>query len=206
MMKTSQEGISLIKRFEGCKLIVYLDPVGIPTAGYGTTKGLTKAMIGQPITQAQADQWLKEDLEKFEKKVAKYDPTYHWTQSEWNSLVCFCYNVGSIDKLTAYGTRTKKQIADAMLNYNKAGGKVLNGLTKRRQAERELFLRTKINKPTIKRGASGSAVRELQRLLGIKDDGIFGYATETAVSIFQKEHGLVADGIVGQQTWAELLK
>ena len=207
-MKTSKEGIALIKKYEGCVLHVYLDAVGIPTAGYGTTRGLNAYMVGKPITQAQADQWLKEDLAKFEKKVDKYELTYHWNQQEFDALVSFAYNVGSIDKLTANGTRTKKAIADAMLNYNKAKGKVLNGLTKRRQAERELFLRgTAVVKPTLRRGMSGESVKEMQGLLGIKDDGIFGVATETAVKIFQKEHKpLVVDGVCGSKTWAELLK
>lgn len=204
-MKISQEGISLIKRFEGCVLKIYLDAVGVPTAGYGHTAGLTKAMVGMPITQLQADTWLSQDLEKFEKKVSKYDSKYHWNINEFSSLVSFCYNIGNIDGLTAKGTRTKAQIADAMLNYNKAGGKVLSGLTKRRKAERELFLSGN-EYPTLKRGMSGKAVKELQMLLGINADGIFGCLTETAVRLFQKQHGLTEDGIVGKNTWSELLK
>lgn len=204
-MKISQAGISLIKRFEGCVLKIYPDAVGVPTAGYGHTAGLTKAMVGMPITQLQADTWLSQDLEKFEKKVSKYDSKYHWNINEFSSLVSFCYNIGNIDGLTAKGTRTKAQIADAMLNYNKAGGKVLSGLTKRRKAERELFLSGK-EYPTLKRGMSGRAVKELQMLLGINADGIFGCLTETAVRLFQKQHGLTEDGIVGKNTWSELLK
>ena len=204
-MKISQEGISLIKRFEGCVLKIYLDAVGVPTAGYGHTAGLTKTMVGMPITQLQADTWLSQDLEKFEKKVSKYDSKYHWNINEFSSLVSFCYNIGNIDGLTAKGTRTKAQIADAMLNYNKAGGKVLSGLTKRRKAERELFLSGN-EYPTLKRGMSGKAVKELQMLLGINADGIFGCLTETAVRLFQKQHGLTEDGIVGKNTWSELLK
>lgn len=212
-MSVTKETVDFVKQFEGYKPYIYLDPVGVPTAGYGTTKGLTISMVGNPITQAQAEQWLREDLEKFEKKVMKYDPIYHWTYNEKISLISFAYNIGSIDGLTNKGTRSKKEITDAMLNYNKAKGKELKGLTRRRQAERELFLKggihvsaTPLKHPTLKRGASGNAVGELQRLLGLKQDKIFGYATETAVKIFQKEHGLEIDGIVGQKTWAELLK
>ena len=170
-------------------------------------------MVGMPITMAQAEAWLKDDLAKFEKKVDKYDPIYHWTSNERSAMISFCYNVGNIDGLTAKGTRNKEQIAQAMLGYNKAKGKVLNGLTRRRQAERELFLSggisctpTKIYHPTLRRGAQGNAVGELQRLLGIKEDKIFGIATETAVKIFQTDRGLIPDGCVGQKTWAELLK
>lgn len=206
-MKISSEGLALLKRFEGCKLYVYLDPVGIPTAGYGTTKGLTKAMVGQPVTQEQADQWLKEDLEKFEKKVMKYDPIYHFSSQEFSSLVCFSYNIGNIDGLTAKGTRTRQEIADAMLKYNTAKGKVLNGLTKRRQAERELFLKGNSKTyPTVRRGYTGEAVKELQKLLGLPETGYAGCETEVAIIAYQKEHGLVPDGICGTKTWAELLK
>ena len=207
-MKISQEGINLIKRFEGCVLKIYLDAVGVPSAGYGHTAGLAKSMVGQPIKQSQADLWLKQDLEKFEKKVMKYNNVYLWTQQEFDSLVSFAFNVGSIDGLTAKGTRAKPQIAECMLSYNKAGGKVLKGLTKRRQAERDLFLKYTPQKqyPTLKRGMSGNAVKEMQKLLGIKEDGLFGIATETAVKIFQQEHGLQPDGVVGKLTWAELLK
>ena len=204
-MKTSKDGIAIIRKFEGCVLKVYLDPIGIPTAGYGHTAGLTKAMVGMPITQLQADTWLAEDLAKFEKKVSKYDSKYHWNINEFSAMVSFCYNIGNIDGLTAKGTRSKAEIANAMLNYNKAGGKVLNGLTKRRKAERELFLSGNEH-PTLKRGMSGKAVKELQMLLGINADGIFGCLTETAVRLFQKQHGLTEDGIVGKNTWSELLK
>lgn len=204
-MKTSQQGIELIKRFEGCSLCVYLDAVGIPTVAYGHTVGLTKAMVGMPITQLQADTWLAQDLAKFEKKVDKYNPIYHWSQAEYDSLVSFAYNVGNIDGLTAKGTRTRQQIADSFMLYTKAKGVVLNGLVKRRQAERDMFV-GKVTYPTLRRGSSGNDVEELQRRLGIEDDGLFGYATETAVKIFQKEHGLLDDGIVGSKTWAKLLK
>lgn len=209
----TQECINMIKQFEGYRPVVYLDPVGVPTGGYGHVAGLTSSMIGMPITMAQAEQWLKEDLVKFEKRVDKYNPIYHWTSNERSAMISFAYNIGSIDGLTAKGTRSKKEIADAMLNYNKAGGRVLNGLTRRREAERELFLgkaykstpATSI-RPVLKRGAQGKAVGELQSLLGLKQDCIFGCLTETAVRLFQKEHGLVEDGIVGAVTWRELLK
>ena len=200
----TNECIELIKRFEGCVLKVYLDPVGVPTAGFGHTKGLTKAMVGMPITKTQAEQWLKEDLAKFEKKVDKYNPTYHWTEKERGSLISFAFNVGSIDGLTAKGTRTKAQIADCMLSYCKAGGRVLKGLQKRREAEREMFLGGS-QRPTLRRGMSGNAVKELQTLLGLKPDGIFGCLTETAVRLFQKENGLVEDGVCGAKTWGKLL-
>lgn len=139
-MRISKNGLSLIKRFEGCRLTVYLDPVGVPTVGYGHTAGLTRDMVGMPITQAVADVYLEQDITKFEQKVNRFNGIYHWTQQEFDALVSFAYNIGSIDKLTQNGKRNKAQIAQAMLSYNKAGGKVLQGLVKRRKAEHDLFV------------------------------------------------------------------
>lgn len=137
-MKTSVNGINLIKQFEGCKLKAYKCPAGVPTIGYGHTKGVK---MGQVITQEQAEQYLRDDLEKYEKNVMKYYDAYRWNQNEFDALVSFAYNLGSIDQLTANGTRSKNVIADKMILYNKAAGKVLAGLTKRRKAERALFLK-----------------------------------------------------------------
>ena len=142
-MKISQAGIDLIKVFEGCRLSAYLCPAKVPTIGYGHTAGVK---MGQTITQAQAEQFLREDLAKYEEKVMKYDSTYHWNQNEFDALVSFAYNIGSIDQLTATGTRDRSMIATKMLQYNKASGSVLPGLTKRRKAEQELFLKPVENK------------------------------------------------------------
>lgn len=138
-MQTGQAGINLIKQHEGCCLTAYKCPAGVWTIGYGHTGSDVKQ--GLTITQAEAEQLLKTDLAKFEKHVMLFDSKYHWTQNEFDALVSFAFNIGSINQLTANKTRTKAQIAQAMLLYNKAGGKVLPSLTKRRQAERELFLR-----------------------------------------------------------------
>ena len=138
-MKIGQAGIDLIKKFEGCKLTAYLCPAGVWTIGYGHTGQDVKP--GLTITQAKAEQLLKNDLEKFEQHVMLFNRKYCWSQNEFDALVSFAYNVGSINQLTKNMQRTKKQIADAMLQYNKGGGKVLPGLTKRRQEERSLFLK-----------------------------------------------------------------
>lgn len=142
----SNEGIELIKKFEGCRLNAYQDSVGVWTVGYGTTsadKTITSTDIkkGVTITQQQADEWLMKSLNnKYASKVSKYDSIYHWTQNEFDALVSFAYNIGSIDQLVANGTRSKQEIADKMLKYVYAGGKVLPGLERRRQAEHDLFL------------------------------------------------------------------
>lgn len=138
-MKTSDRGIALIKKFEGCKLTAY-KPVATEkywTIGYGHYGPDVAA--GAVISQMQADMYLRLDLDKFEKKVEKYNSKYHWTQNEFDALVSFAYNIGSIDQLTANGTRSKSEISVKIPAYNKAGGKVLAGLTKRRTAEQSMF-------------------------------------------------------------------
>lgn len=138
-MKTSQNGINLIKQFEGCRLKVYLDPVGVPTVGYGHTAGITTAMVGMPISQAQADAYLVQDLSKFEKSVNNTGLALN--QNQFDALVSFSYNCGAGNLKKLIKDRTLPQIADALLLYNKAGGRVLEGLARRRRAERELFLK-----------------------------------------------------------------
>lgn len=139
-MTISDAGLALIKKYEGCVLKVYLDPVGIKTAGVGHTGADVNAMaVGTAITQAQADAWLRSDVKKAEKNVTSFDGTYHWNQSQYDALVSFAFNVGSINQLTANGTRTIAQISSKITAYNKAGGKALAGLTRRRKEEQALF-------------------------------------------------------------------
>ncbi len=137
-MKISNEGLMIIKKYEGCKLSAYKCPAGVWTIGYGHTGGVKE---GDKITQAQAELYLLADLKRFEKHVETYHSKYQWNQSEFDAMVSFAYNLGSIDKLTGGGTRTKAVIAEKILLYNKASGKVLAGLTKRRTEEQALFLK-----------------------------------------------------------------
>lgn len=167
-MQTSQNGRTLIKKFEGCVLQVYLDCVGVKTLGYGHTGADVNALpVGARISQEQADEYLKKDLEKFERNVNRYYDTYKWNQNEFDALVSFAYNVGSIDQLVDNGRRNRGQIADAMLLYNKAKKQVIPGLVNRRKAERALFLSGAITASktyeigkTYKIVASGLYIRE----------------------------------------------
>lgn len=140
-MKTGTKGIELIKSFEGCKLVGYLCPAGVPTIGYGHTGTVNSrpVKVGMKITQATANKLLAKDLKKYEKEVCRY-PQYKWSQNEFDAMVSFCYNIGSINQLTDFGSRTKEVIAQKMLLYDKAKGKELAGLTRRRKAEQSLFL------------------------------------------------------------------
>lgn len=140
-MKISENGLNLIIYFEGfCpKATKAVKTEKYYTIGYGHYgKDVDE---NQTITKEYALLLLKKDMKRFETKVMKYNDCYNFTQNEFDALVSFAYNVGSIDQLTAKGTRTKKEIADSMLLYIKSGGKVLNGLRKRRNKERELFLK-----------------------------------------------------------------
>lgn len=150
---------------------------------------------------------------KYEKKVDKYSK-YNFNQNEFDALVSFAYNVGSIDGLTANGTRTKAQIASKILAYNKAGGKVLSGLTRRRQAEYALFIKSCSSKPTnpytvpsgtVRKGDKGEFVKWVQwelRCAGydVRVDGDFGNITFMAVREYQFNKKVTDDGIVGVVT------
>lgn len=220
-MKISQKGIDLIKQFEGCKLTVYLCPAGVPTCGYGHTAGLTKAMVGMPITQAQADAYLVSDLAKFEKAVDSLGR--NWTQGQYDALVSFAFNCGAGNLNKLVSNRTNQQIADTMLAYNKGSGKVLAGLVRRRQAERALFMSgmepPKTGNPyaepttNVKYGSKGNDVRWLQYALNQRGyklivDGDFREKTKAAVIDFQHtvfpDNPAEHDGIVGKKTREKL--
>ena len=137
-MKISSKGVSLIKSFEGCRLKAYKCPAGVWTIGYGHTAGVKS---GDTITQETADDYLRNDLAKYEKAVMNYDGIYHFNQNQFDALVSFTYNcgVGNLKNLTQSGKRTLAQISTKLPLYNKAGGVVLRGLQRRRAAEKELF-------------------------------------------------------------------
>lgn len=144
-MKISEKGLALIKEFEGLYLKAYQDSVGVWTIGWGITnsdKSITGTTIkkGLTISRATAEDWLRKSLDKkYAPKVMKYDDKYHWNQNQFDALVSFAFNIGSIDQLTAKGTRSIEQIASKMLEYSKAGDRFLNGLYRRRKAEHDLF-------------------------------------------------------------------
>ena len=139
MRKINKNGLNLIKKYEGCKLTSYICPAGVLTIGYGHTGKDVKP--NQTISKKKAINLLKKDLARFERHVQSYNYIYEWTDNEFSALVSFAYNIGNIDQLTAYGTRTRSQIRSAMLKYVKANGKTLQGLVKRRKAELKLFNR-----------------------------------------------------------------
>lgn len=141
IMELTSEAIDLIKSFEGLRLTAYK---AVPTEKYWTIGyGHYGPDVdpGMSISESIAEELLRGDLLQAESAVMKYMSRYAWTANEYGALVSFAYNVGNIDQLTAKGTRTKAEIASKMMLYNKSGGKTLAGLTRRREAERNLFLK-----------------------------------------------------------------
>ena len=137
-MKTSNKGMEFIKQFEGCRLTAYK---AVPTEKYytiGYGHYGSDVTPGMNISQADADEYLRRDLEKFEAYVDQTGITLN--QNQYDALVSFAYNCGpkNLRRLTL--GRTILQIPDAMLLYCKAGGKELKSLKRRREAERKLFL------------------------------------------------------------------
>lgn len=145
-MQTSEKGIALIKQFEGCKLTAYQDSVGIWTIGYGWTQPVDGKPIraGMTIKQETAERLLKTGLVSYESDVSRLVKV-GVTQEQFDALVSFTYNLGARSLSTSTLLRKLNAgdyagAADEFLRWNKAGGKVLNGLTRRREAERALFL------------------------------------------------------------------
>ena len=141
MKQISVNGLNLIKSFEGCRLKAYkaLSTEKFFTIGYGHYGA--DVLPNLRITQFQAELLLLKDLTRFCAAVNKYDHIYKWTQNEFDALVSFAFNIGSIDQLTTKGTRTKAQIADKIPAYCKSGKKTIPGLVRRRAAERALYLK-----------------------------------------------------------------
>ena len=137
-MKTSQNGINLIKSFEGCRTVAYWDPYGkIYTIGYGHTgKDVYK---GLKISEEQAENLLRKDLNRFEIAVNSI-VRHKLNQNQFDALVSFSFNLGEGNLKGLCANKSLSQIAKDILLYNKSGKKVLKGLVRRRKAEQKLFL------------------------------------------------------------------
>ena len=144
-METSQKGIDLIKRYEGLVTHSYFCPAGYPTIGYGHVKGVKK---GDVVTEAQAENLLKQDLKTFEQGLCKMlnAEELNVTQNQFDALISFAFNLGlsALAGSTLWRLFIHGDIQGAANEFTKwiyAGGKPLEGLKRRRQAERELFLK-----------------------------------------------------------------
>lgn len=144
-MQVSNAGISLIKEFEGCRLKAYQDSVGVWTIGYGWTQPVDGRKIGpgMVIDQATAERLLKCGLVQYEQGVNQLVKVII-TPGQFDALVSFAYNLGLRSLSTSTLLRKlnagdKQGAADEFGKWVNAGGVRLNGLVKRREAERKLF-------------------------------------------------------------------
>jgi GH24 family phage-related lysozyme (muramidase) len=143
--KSSDRGKAIIKEFEGFRAIAYLCQAGVWTVGYGTTRINGKLVTESvKITTEEAELFLEQDLKAFEDAVNQ-NVTVELNQNQFDALVSFVYNVGvgnfkKSTLLKKLNASKKTEAADEFLKWNRAAGVVSKGLTKRRKAERELFL------------------------------------------------------------------
>ena len=139
-MNIGQKGIELIKHFEGCELEAYKCPAGVWTIGYGHIKGVSE---GMSITQEQAEQMLLDELKEYENYINEL-VVVDLSQNQFDALVSWVYNLGpanlkSSTLLKVLNSGDYAGVPDQIERWNKAGGKVLEGLIRRRQAESSLF-------------------------------------------------------------------
>ena len=140
------KGIPLIKKYEGLKLQAYICPAGIPTIGYGNTfyENGSKVVMGEKISIERADSLLLQTVGKFESAVKNLIKSTV-NENQLGALTSFAYNVGMGN--FSRSTLLRKvninpadaSIRDEFMKWNKGGGKVLNGLTKRRKDEADLY-------------------------------------------------------------------
>jgi lysozyme len=150
----SNNAINLIKQFEGFRSKAYKDAVGIWTIGYGSIRRAGRAVVSTDvITESQAIELLRVDLQIFQNTVRNNflprntgGKQIKFTQNEWDALLSFTYNLGAgwsknsgLKNLIVAGDKTGA--ANKLLEYSKAGGRVLPGLLRRRKTERDLFIR-----------------------------------------------------------------
>jgi lysozyme len=156
----NQAGIDLIKRWEGCKLKAYKDVAGIWTVGYGLTSRAGFIEVGPDtvLTQEEADWYLEQVINDFASKIAPMI-TAPINENQFAAFVSLSYNigVGAFQKSSALRRFNAGQIMEvpaAMRMWKKAGGKVVQGLVNRREAEVKLFLTPVIEKPMPSQGRS----------------------------------------------------
>ena len=134
------EGVALIKKFEGCELEAYQCSANVWTIGYGHTKDVEK---GDTITKEEAEQMLVDELHEYENYINKY-VNVALSQNQFDALVSWVYNLGPANlkastMLKVLNDGKYEEVPYQMKRWNKAGGKVLDGLIRRREAEALLY-------------------------------------------------------------------
>ena len=139
-MNISQEGLGLIKKFEGCELNSYKCAAGVWTIGYGSTHGIEE---GMSISKSRAEELLLEDISEFEDHVMN-NVKVSLNQNQFDAMVSWTFNLGagnlkSSTLLKVLNGNDYEDVPEQIKRWNKAGGKVLEGLIRRREAEALLF-------------------------------------------------------------------
>ena len=212
---TSQAGIDLITSFEGCRLTAYQDSVGVWTIGYGHTSGVYPGMT---ITEEEAIAFLRQDLKTAENAVNN-NVTYGINQSQFDALVSFTFNVGT-GNFTSSTLLMKLNAGDVNGAANEfdrwiyAGGQVLEGLVRRRAAEKQMFLSGSwegggVDPDPDPEPTGDSTIRAFQSWLNnnynseLTTDGIYGTNTrKAATKAYQQILGVTPDGIFGSDSKA----
>ena len=140
-MEISAEGLALIKKFEGCELEAYQCSAGVWTIGYGHTKGVQP---GDTWSQSHAEHMLEVELEEYQSYINKY-VTVNLSQNQFDALVSWVYNLGpnnlkASTLLKVLNSGDYEGVPAQIRRWNKAGGVVLDGLIRRREAEALLFI------------------------------------------------------------------
>lgn len=145
MMKISENGVDLITDFEGFVANAYLDPVGIWTVGFGSTRiDGREVKRGDHVTEEEALAALMDDIDEFFGLIEDFIMV-ELNQNQIDAIGCFVYNIGpeAFKKSTLLTLLNKGDFIGASLQFlrwNQAGGKVQPGLIRRRMAESKLFL------------------------------------------------------------------
>ena len=139
-MNISEEGLALLKKFEGCELKAYQDSVGVWTIGYGHTKEVKE---GDQINKDEAEHLLAEEMPEYEGYINDMVEV-PLDQCQFDALVCWVYNLGptnfrSSTLLTVLNQERYNDVPREIKRWNKAGGEILKGLVRRREAEAFLF-------------------------------------------------------------------
>lgn len=141
-MEFTQEGMDLLTFYEGCKLVAYKCPKGVWTIGYGTTKGVKAGMV---ITPAIAQTLLLSDIQEIEDFMST-NIACRLNKNEYSALICLIYNIGEgafrMSKMLRLLNQGKKsEVPKEFLRWNRIDKRVSKGLTARREAEKNLFLK-----------------------------------------------------------------
>ena len=177
-----EELVEKVKEFEGFRKTAYRCPAGVLTIGYGRTENVKPNEVTNVSRETiWLENRLKADMEYVKGKMKKYN----LSENEVYALTDFVFNLGRrrLETLTVNYTRTKEEIRQAILLYNKENGKVLNGLVKRREWECSLFSEERNGKMFIS-------------LSGKKYGYLGKHKTENG-----KDYALLLDLNVSRETW-----